>query len=292
MKKACLVDVCSVFFRYYFSPTPEYLNDQGWDVSALLNTVRWLCKKELLESHVVVLAFDESLGTGFRHQLNKEYKANRALPTQDVIYQLELLKSITEYLGFVVLVSDEFEADDLIASAATNLSGYSCFIYTRDKDLKQLISEHVTWVDSSNGSIWESEDVIERMGIGPSQIALYLAIVGDSSDNIKGVPGVGDKTAQRLLQEFDGWESLLEYAKNNDELPVRGGSRICQSILSHQSLVKENLMLTELRDDVTISLQSGSLHEENWLTLNELLKQVNLLEPLKKALQLVSGYRI
>ncbi len=290
MNSLQLVDVCSVFFRYYFSSQPAIINDQGWDVSALLATTRWLCKKEFFESNMVVLAFDESLGSGFRHGINPHYKANRALPGEDIIYQLELLKSIAQYLGFVGLASDEFEADDLIASAIAQLPDYECTIHTRDKDLRQLVNDRVSVLDISNDMRWTPQTVVEHMSITPGQVALYLALVGDSSDNIAGVPRVGDKTARALLQAFSDWPSLLEYLQHNDTLPLKGGPRIRQSLLASEKLVDENLTLTCLRVDAPVSLQSQSITRENWQILNALLEHLNLHIPLKKSMALVSGY--
>ena len=290
MKTAQLVDVCSVFFRYYFSKQPAIVNDDGWDVSALLATTRWLCKKELLESSVVVLAFDESLGSGFRHEINPEYKANRALPTEEIIYQLELLKTIAQYLGFVVLASHEFEADDLIASAINKLPECTCIIHTRDKDLRQLVTPRVSILDFTNDVRWTPQYVVEKMAIHPAQVAFYLALVGDSSDNIQGVPGVGDKTARTLLQTFNDWPALLSYLQQNEPLPVRGGVRIRQSLLDCEQKVQENLSLTRLRIDAPIALQREPITRDNWLILNALLEQIGLQFPLKKSMQLVSGY--
>jgi 5'-3' exonuclease len=290
MKTAVLVDVCSVFFRYYFSQQPAIVNDQGWDVAALMSTVRWLCKKERLASSMVIMAFDESLGSGFRHDINPQYKANRALPTEDVIYQLELLKTIAQYLGFVVLASEKFEADDLIASAIVTLPDYHCTVYTRDKDLRQLVNERVNVLDFTNQVLWTPLKVFEEMTITPGQVPLYLSLVGDSSDNIQGVPGVGDKTARALLQEFIDWPGLLAYVQQHTMLNIRGGAHIRESLLNNEGLVKENLSLTQLRTDVVISLQCESLSKQRFIEFVALLEYLSIKRPLEKSIQVVSGY--
>jgi len=290
MKNVQLVDVCSVFFRFYFSSAPENLNDDGWDVSALLAVTRWLCKKELLEADIVVLAFDESLGTGFRHQIDESYKANRPLPTEDIIYQLTLLKSIGEYLGFIVLASEKYEADDLIASAINKLSTNSCVIYSRDKDLRQLLSEHVSVLDFVTNTLWTPEYLHAQTGLKPHQVPLYLALVGDASDNISGVPGVGDITARRILKALTDWPELITAISSDELLNIRGEARIKRSILASQALVQKNLQLTELELNAPLTLKNISLNEENWQILNALLEKINLKKPLKKSLELVSGY--
>ena len=190
-KTAHLVDVCAVFFRYYFSNSPVLVNDEGWDVSALSACIRWLAKREFLQGDLVVLAFDESLGSGFRHAIDENYKANRPLPSEDIIYQLTLLKDIAQLMEFVVLASEEFEADDLIASCVHKLADWQCVIYSRDKDLRQLVSNSVTVLDFTNSTHWTPSLLLEKTELTAAQIPLYLALVGDASDNISGVPGVG-----------------------------------------------------------------------------------------------------
>lgn len=290
MKKVHLVDVCAVFFRFYFSPAPEYLNDDGRDVSSLMSMVRWLSKKEFFADELVVMAFDESLGSGFRHAIDENYKANRALPTDDIIYQLTLLKSIAQFMGFVVLASDEFEADDLIASATYQLAKHTCIIYSRDKDLKQLLNKNVSLLDFTNNTCWTPELLLLHMEVEPSQIPLYLALVGDASDNIQGVKGVGDKTARQLLRGGRQWPELLDSIKSGESFGVRGEARIKENILVSTSLIEKNLSLTRLRVDAPISFQREVLSDDNWQILNALLNQLNLQTPLKKSLGLISGY--
>ena len=292
MKTVHLVDVCAVFFRFYFSPAPEYLTDDGWDVSSLISMIRWLSKKAFFTDEMVILAFDESLGSGFRHKIDENYKANRALPTDDIIYQLTLLKSVAQYMGFVVLASNEFEADDLIASSLSQLTGKNCIIYSRDKDLKQLLKENVSLLDFATNAVWTPKSLYSDMTIEPSQIPLYLALVGDSSDNIQGVRGVGDKTARHLLKGGLNWPEFLEFIQSGEALGVRGEARIKGNILESVPLIEKNLSLTQLRTDAPLSFKSEDLTDENWQIFNALLEQLNLQTLLKKHLGLISGYVI
>lgn len=157
-KQAHLIDISGVFFRYYFAPSRSRVNDEGWDVAALFGTVSWLLRQnELFEAAFVVVAFDESLGTGFRHTLDEEYKANRALPTEDIIYQFECLKFICENLGFSIFSSSEYEADDIIATAVNSLSPIQCTIHSRDKDLRQLLCPTVIQRDFMTQKEWTHE---------------------------------------------------------------------------------------------------------------------------------------
>ena len=292
MKQVHLVDVCAVFFRFYFSSAPEYTNDDGWDVSSLMAMIRWLSKDQFFSGDKVVLAFDESLGSGFRHRIDENYKANRALPTEDIVYQLTLLKSVAQYLGFVVLASNEFEADDLIASAVNHCKGDECIIYSRDKDLKQLLNKDVRLLDFTNNTHWTPEYLVSQMEIEPDQVPLYLAMVGDASDNIQGVKGIGDKTARLLLQGGKCWPELLETVQSEQPLGIRGEARIKSNMVESTGLIEKNLSLTLLRKDAPISLECEPLTIENWQILNALLKQINIHKPLKKPLELISGYLV
>jgi len=246
MKQAHLVDVSSLFFRYYFAPGRSLVNEEGWEVGALAHTVNWLVKDEFLSADVVVVAFDESLGTGFRHELDDDYKANRPLPTEDIVYQLTLLKHFCEALGYCVLASEEFEADDLLASAIASLNGFECTVHSRDKDLRQLISATASVVDPVSGQVWTERALWEEMKLTPDQIPLYLALMGDSSDNITGLPGIGDKTAKALLLDCPNLPDLMSTVESGGALNVRGAKRVAETIIEYEDLIHHNLKLTEL----------------------------------------------
>lgn len=281
-----IIDISAVFFRYYFAPGPVVINDEGYDVSALLSSLRWLLKPEFLPAESTICCFDESLGTGFRHELDPEYKANRPLPTEDIIYQLSALKLVCETLGFAVLASDELEADDLIATAIQCYSVDPCVIHSRDKDLRQLLIEgRVTMQDVATNQIWTQKRLEEEVGLAPQQIPLYLAMVGDVSDNIPGVPGIGDKTALRLLQAYEDWPQIMDAVHSDDILPVRGSARIKQNILEYQDRIVLNLKLTQLKvlKDQTLRFKVRTSDQ-----IDELMAQCEVLgiaHRLKKPLQ-------
>lgn len=285
--KAHLIDFSGLFFRYYFAPGPEIFNEDGWDVSTVLGCTRWLLNQdELFLADVVVVAFDESLGSGFRHHIDEDYKANRPLPTDDIIYQFACLKSVCEFLGFQALASDVYEADDLIAVAVNQLPDHEVVIHTRDKDLRQLLDQHVSMLDFVSGKNWTESLLMEEEGLRPDQVPLYLALVGDASDNIQGIPAVGDKTAKLLIEHFDNWDGIYQAINDEEPLPVRGAKRIAENLLAFADLIPHNLSLTLLQNDSDIA-QVALRQPAEWDELEAFIDLVGLNKPLSKLLQRV-----
>ena len=285
--KAHLIDFSGLFFRYYFAPGPEIFNEDGWDVSTVLGCTRWLLNQdELFSADVVVVAFDESLGSGFRHHIDEDYKANRPLPTDDIIYQFACLKSVCEFLGFQALASDVYEADDLIAVAVNQLPDHEVVIHTRDKDLRQLLDAHVSMLDFVSGKNWTETLLMEEEGLRPDQVPLYLALVGDASDNIQGIPAVGDKTAKLLIEHFDNWDGIFQAINDEEPLPVRGAKRIAENLLAFADLIPHNLSLTLLQNDSDIA-QVALRQPAEWEELEAFIDLVGLNKPLSKLLQRV-----
>ena len=276
MKQAHIIDISAVFFRYYFAPGPSVINDEGWEVYPLLASLRWLMNPDFFEAHITVAAFDESLGTCFRHTLDQAYKANRALPTEDIIYQLSLLKSFCEHMGFVVQAGEEFEADDYIAASVSQLSDHQITIHSRDKDLRQLLAKNVIMRDSATDAIWDERRLLNDTGLRPDQVVDYLSMVGDASDNIEGIAGVGVKTATTLLQQFSNSNGIYKAIDAGETLPVRGAKRISTALLENKPRFLLNQALTSLRQD-------------NYLFIDALAQQVGIHRPLKKALETLAG---
>ncbi len=289
MKHAHLIDISAVFFRYYFAPGPTIINDDGWEVYPLLASLRWLMNPDFFDADVTVAAFDESLGTCFRHELDSDYKANRALPTEDIIYQLSLLKSFCEHMGFVVLAGEEFEADDFIAASAAALSDHQIIIHSRDKDLRQLLAKNVVMRDSATDALWDEGRLLADTGLKPSQVVDFLSLVGDASDNIAGVPSVGLKTATILLQAYGDTQGIYDAIEAEEILPVRGARRITVALIEHKSRVLLNHKLTRLRQDMPLSLAPLAFNQDNYLFIDALTQQLGIHRPLKKALDTLAG---
>lgn len=290
MLRAHLVDISAVFFRYYFAPTPIIENDEGWDIAALLFSIRWLCQRDFFHDDLTLAAFDESLGSGFRHEIDEDYKANRALPTDDIVYQLSALKVFCEYLGFVVVASETLEADDLIGAASVQLDQYKTIIHSRDKDLRQLLSPSVSMKDIMTDKVWDEATLLNDSGLTPVQVPLYLAMMGDSSDNIMGLPGIGDKTARALLHHYKDWNGIKLAAHSNEKLPIRGSDRICRTLIEYETLVDHNLKLTALKTDDPLDFTCRPFNYENYTMFVALADQFGMQNKLKKAFNIISEF--
>jgi DNA polymerase-1 len=212
-----LIDGLNLAYRCFFA-VPELTNGQGAAVNALQGWVRALWSLEdRLHPQVTIVFFDQGISTQ-RRAILESYKANRPPMPEALQQQLSSLKKLSQYMGYHIHFQEGIEADDLIASAAQHYtcSGHSIFIASADKDLAQCVNDHVTLLRPSHqpSAPWKAFDptaVQQHWGIYPKQIIDYLALIGDTSDNIPGIPGVGPKTAQQWLQSFGNIEGIYQH---------------------------------------------------------------------------------
>jgi DNA polymerase-1 len=212
-KPLVLVDGSSYLYRA-FHALPALSTARGEPTGAVLGVVNMLYK--LLDDYApdsMAVVFDAP-GRTFRDDMFAEYKANRAPMPDDLRAQIEPLLETIEAMGIPLLRVEGVEADDVIGTLARQASaaGQSTVISTGDKDLAQLVDEHVSLVNTMDGSALDRDGVVAKFGVAPEQIIDYLALVGDSSDNIPGVPGVGPKTAAKWLQQYRDLDTLKAHA--------------------------------------------------------------------------------
>ena len=203
-----LVDGSSYLYRAYHA-LPPLTNSKGMPTGAVkgvINMMRRL-QKDYPQSTLVVV-FDAK-GKTFRDDMYSEYKANRPPMPDDLRLQIEPIHQIIQAMGLPMLIIDGVEADDVIGTLAVQatLAKQPVVVSTGDKDIAQLVNEYITLVNTMTNTVLDREGVIEKFGIPPELIIDYLALLGDKSDNIPGVPGVGEKTALVLLQGRGGREA-------------------------------------------------------------------------------------
>ena len=233
-----LLDASIYIFRAWFGYPDTIVDSEGRSVNAVYGYWRQLLTGLAEHRPVRMLAaFDESLFSGFRHQLYPDYKANRALPDDALAYQLTLCRQLTELLGICCRASQVYEADDVIYSAAlvARQAGWPVDVVTRDKDLAQIVGEGDAWCDWHSGSRLGHAQLTEKWGVTPYQIPEVLALAGDAVDNIPGVPGVGLKTAVSLVQHFGNLETLFTGLDQLPSLKIRGGSALKTRLLEHSA---------------------------------------------------------
>lgn len=212
MKKLYLVDVSSMFFRAFYAVRP--LNtSKGLPTNAVYGFLSMIVKllKEIKPDYLA-FCFDRP-EPSFRKEIFDAYKANRSEMPEDLIPQVPYIKKLTEVLGIPIFEKPRFEADDLIGTITHygQTKNMHVVIVSGDKDFSQLINDKVTMYDTMKDIEFTIEKVIEKWGVHPKHFIDYLALTGDSSDNIPGVRGIGPKGAQKLIEEFGSLENLYEH---------------------------------------------------------------------------------
>ncbi len=233
MNSIHLIDASIYVFRSYYSVATEFRDQDDAPVHAVfgfLNTLMGLLA-DAQPSHIAI-CFDESLTTSFRNRLYPPYKANRELPPADLALQFDYCQQLCRALGLCVLVDGEFEADDLVGSAlhALRPHGFRGVMVTGDKDFSQLVGEHDEIFDVSRRERTDAAGVKRKHGVRPEQFADYLALMGDSVDNIPGIHGIGPKTAATLIGHFGSLDALLERVDEVGFLRMRGAAQVAEKL--------------------------------------------------------------
>lgn len=228
-----LVDASPYIFRAYFSLPDSLLSPAGEPVGAVYGFGSFLVRLIAEESpgHLGI-TFDESLTTSFRNEIYPAYKAQRELPPPELEAQLDACRELAAAFGAATYVDDRYEADDLIGTLCHGLEegGHGAVIVTSDKDLAQLVSQRVSLYDFARGERYGPDEVMEKFGVRPEQVADFLALAGDSVDNIPGVAGIGKKTAAALLAELGDLESLYQRLEEVPSLPLRGARSVARRL--------------------------------------------------------------
>ena len=215
MKKFVLVDGSSYLYRA-FHALPPLTNSKGEPTGALLGVVNMLHKLIKDEQPDLIAVVFDAPGKTFRDELFEEYKAHRPPMPDDLRAQVDPLLQIVTAMGLPLLRIEGVEADDVIGTLASQAAanGINTLISTGDKDMAQLVNDYITLTNTMTGSRMNRDGVKAKFDVYPEQIIDYLALVGDTSDNIPGVPKVGPKTAAKWLNEYQTLDALIAHAAN------------------------------------------------------------------------------
>jgi 5'-3' exonuclease len=232
-----LIDASVYVFRAYYSMPEDMVDGDGNPVNALYGYCRFLGDfLERVNPEYVGVLFDQSMTESFRTAIYPEYKANRDPAPEDLKRQFAQCRRYTRALGLLEWSSPKYEADDLIGTLVEHgrTVNRPSTIVTRDKDLAQLVSKNdVFWDFAGKGKITYAE-IAGVFGVPPEQIADFLALAGDAVDNIKGVPGVGKKTASVLLESFSSLDDIYENLDKVHEINVRGSKTLGEKLAAHK----------------------------------------------------------
>ncbi|HET8898657.1 MAG TPA: 5'-3' exonuclease H3TH domain-containing protein [Rhodanobacteraceae bacterium] len=262
VKRVHLIDASLYVFRAWHSMPDQFTDRDGHPVNAVWGFCQFLL--DFLErarpSHAAA-AFDESLTTSFRNDIYPAYKANREPAPESLLRQFRYCRELAAAMGFTVLVDSRYEADDLIGSVAAALRGHDfhASIISADKDFGQLLGDGDEQWDFSRGQRWGAAGVRAKLGVKPAQVADFLAMAGDSVDNIPGVPGIGAKTAAVLLSHFGDLDAILARIDEIPYLRLRGAASIARKLREHGDDARLARRLTTIALDAPVPRDPAAL---------------------------------
>lgn len=276
-KPLVLVDGSSYLFRA-FHAMPALTNSSGEPTGAVRGVISMIrrLQKDYPNSSVVVI-FDAK-GPTFRNEIYADYKAHRPPMPDELRLQIEPIHQIIKAMGLPLLVIDGVEADDVIGTLANEATskGIEVIVSTGDKDLAQLVSQHVTLINTMNDRTTTIESLQEKFGFGPELFIDYLALMGDKVDNIPGVPGVGDKTALALLQGLGSLDSIYQQLDRIAELNFRGSKSMAKKLEEYkeQAYLSRTLATIKTDVDLPISLETINIKDADNEALIALFTQL------------------
>jgi DNA polymerase-1 len=250
-----VIDASVYIFRAWFSIPEDMLDGDGNPVNALYGFTRFLSDfLEYTRPEHVAVAFDSSLSTCFRNEIYPAYKANRDPAPQELKQQFERCRAITRALGMRDFTEARYEADDIIGTLVTSMreQGLRSTILTRDKDMAQLLDAGDILWDYASGKKTAYKDVRETYGARAEQIIDFLALAGDSVDNIPGVRGVGPKTASALLDHFESLDDIYARLDEVANVSVRGAAKLGARLATHKDDALMSQRLTAIHCEVPI----------------------------------------
>ncbi|MDR2598430.1 MAG: hypothetical protein LBC25_01775 [Holosporales bacterium] len=260
MKRVCLIDVSGFIYRAFYgfqNITRRLADGSTIEIGAVYGFCSSMLKLMSTFKNAMFLAALDSSRHTFRSEIYPQYKANRKSTPPELSAQFPIIREACECFGFRPLTIPGFEADDIIASYVKTIAenpGYEIIVVSSDKDLMQLLNYDQTYskirlYDPMKQKFINDGEVLEKFGVPPSMILDVMALMGDSSDNIPGVPGIGIKTAAALIREFGSLERLIQ---NLDHLPKNKKNEILKKEIDKAKLSKT---LATLKNDIEVNFQ-------------------------------------
>ena len=255
-----LVDGSSYLFRAYHA-LPALTNSKGLNTGAAKGVIGMI--RKLVADYAgdqVVVIFDAK-GPTFRNDIYAEYKANRPPMPDELREQIEPIHDTIRAMGLPLICIGGVEADDVIGTLSVQAagSGREVVISTGDKDMAQLVNDHVTLINTMNNTTMDHEGVVDKFGVPPTLIIDLLALMGDKVDNIPGVAGVGEKTATALLQHLGGIDAIYERLDAVADLPIRGAKSLAAKLEGARGDAELSYELATIKTDCDLGLAEGDL---------------------------------
>lgn len=290
-KKMILIDGSSLMYRVFFA-LKSFRNSQGLPTNAIYGYTSILLKLKEQQVDYVAVAFDTPVKT-FRHKEYKEYKANRKKMPDELVIQVPYIKEISNVLGFNLLEIEGYEADDIIGTICKKADekNIEVLIISGDLDVLQLVNTNVKTMLTQKGIsktfIYDSEKIYEKYGLYPSQLVDFKALKGDPSDNIPGIPGIGEKTALKLLKEYGSLENIF---KNIDK--IEGKEK--ELLKNGKEIAEMSKYLATIKTDIPLQIEVEELgvkkpeqkRLEDMLNCLEFKSILNKIKPENRQLEL------
>jgi DNA polymerase I len=266
-RELILVDGSGYIFRAFFA-LPQLNNSRGIPTNAVYGFIRMLVKllKEARPSHIAVV-FDSAKKT-FRDDLFEDYKKNRPEAPNDLVAQIPYIHRAVEAFRIKSIVRDGVEADDVIATLATRAAKkrIDTVIVTADKDFMQLIGPHVTLWDTMRDRRTTAREIKDRFGVEPRALIDIQALTGDAIDNVKGIPGIGEKTASALIQKFGTLDNLYAHLDEVEKTDLRGAKKVAALLREHRADAELARKLVKIDTEVPLDVETEDL---DWKGIDE-----------------------
>ncbi|MBX4180973.1 5'-3' exonuclease H3TH domain-containing protein [Sodalis sp. CWE] len=250
-----LVDGSFYLYRSYYA-LPYLINTKGEPTGAMYGVLNVLKKLLTIYRKSLVIVVFDAKGKTFRNKLFNEYKSHRSLMPSDLINQIEPLNNVIKAIGLPTLTINNVEADDVIGTLALTYArdGRKVLISTGDKDLTQLVSPKIALIDIKSNTIFGPKEIQSKFGLPPELFVDYLALTGDSSDNIPGVPGIGKKTAKTLLIKIGKLERLYQQLNVISKLKFHGAKFIADKLKKHREVAFLSYQLATIKTNISLDL--------------------------------------
>ncbi|MDX1774965.1 MAG: DNA polymerase I, partial [Desulfobulbales bacterium] len=273
-----LIDGSAYFYRAYHAVAP-LTTTTGLPTHAAYGFTNILLRVIREKSpEFLAVAFDAK-GPNFRHEIYTDYKANRPPMPDDLAVQIPYIKKIVKAHNILIMEEQGVEADDLIASAARKLAaaGHEIIVVSGDKDLLQLVDDNITIWEPMKDVVMDSEGVKKKYNVAPDRLLDFFALMGDKSDNIPGVPGIGPKSAEKLINEYGSLENLYENLANLKK------SKMKDNLAAHRDDAYLSRELIDLKEDLNIPLDENDyrLPEPDTARLKELYSELEFTRLMK-----------
>ncbi len=257
-----LIDASIYVFRAYYSLPDSMTDADGNPVQAIYGFTNFLCDfARRTNAEYVGTAFDISLTSSFRNDIYPAYKANRDPAPPELKRQFSYCREIAKEMGFACFADSTCEADDIIGTLATGWRkrNTGVTVVSRDKDLLQLIEPGDVYWDFANDRKIHYPQVTAEFGVAAEQVSDYLALTGDAVDNIKGVPGIGPKTASKLLEAYATLDDIYAHLDDLHKINVRGSKTLANKLVEHKDAAYLAQQLTRIKCDMPLSAAKAGL---------------------------------